>query len=228
MGYARSKLVTETIIGEAVKQTGMMARVLRVGQIVGDTVEGLWNSTEAISLMIRSATTLGALPALEEVRMVLSTPERSTNYDQTPSWLPVDIVARAVLELAGLDTLTSEASAQNLNSDNIVYHVQNPRTFSWTNDLLPALQAAGLGFKVVTQREWVELLRGSEQDPDKNPTIKLLDFFTEKYDNDQPGRQGLVFQTEKTGLRSEAIQNGYDIVGSGLVKKFVDSWRKEW
>lgn len=81
MGYARSKLVTETIIGEAVKQTGMMARVLRVGQIVGDTVEGLWNSTEAISLMIRSATTLGALPALEEVRMVLSTPERSTNYD---------------------------------------------------------------------------------------------------------------------------------------------------
>lgn len=132
------------------------------------------------------------------------------------------------MELAGLDTLTSEASAQNLNSDNIVYHVQNPRTFSWTNDLLPALQAAGLDFKVVTQREWVELLQGSEQDPDKNPTIKLLDFFTEKYDNDKPGRQGLVFQTEKTGLRSEAIKNGYDIVDSGLVKKFVVSWRKEW
>ena len=67
MGYARSKLVTETIIRAATDQTGMIARVLRVGQIVGDTRIGLWNSTEAISLMIRSAVTVGALPALEEV-----------------------------------------------------------------------------------------------------------------------------------------------------------------
>ncbi|KAI9651248.1 hypothetical protein NHQ30_001286 [Ciborinia camelliae] len=212
MGYARSKLVTETIIREAAKQTGMDAKVLRVGQIVGDTVEGIWNSTEAISLMIRSATTLGALPAIQE----------------TPSWLPVDIVARAVLDLAGLNTSSSEASTQNVDSNNVVYHVQNSKTFSWTHDLLPALQAAGLEFKVVGQREWVQLLREGEQDPDKNPTIKLLDFFAEKYDNDKPGREGLVFQTEKTGLKSEAIKNGYDIVGSGLVKKIVQSWRKEW
>ena len=67
MGYARSKLVTETIIKAAAEQTGMVARVLRVGQIVGDTRIGLWNSTEAISLMIRSATTIGVLPALDEV-----------------------------------------------------------------------------------------------------------------------------------------------------------------
>ncbi|ESZ94246.1 hypothetical protein SBOR_5380 [Sclerotinia borealis F-4128] len=212
MGYARSKLVTETIIGEAARQTGMQAKVLRVGQIVGDTVEGLWNSTEAISLMIRSATTLGALPALEE----------------TPSWLPADIVAQAVLDLSGLNTSSSEVLTQGSVTRSIVYHVQNSHTFSWTNDLLPALQAAGLSFNIVSQREWVKLLREGEQDPDKNPTIKLLDFFAEKYDNDKPGRQGLVFKTEETGLRSEVIKNGYDIVGSGLVKKFVDSWRKEW
>ncbi|KAB8300552.1 hypothetical protein EYC80_000712 [Monilinia laxa] len=212
MGYARSKLVTETIIGEAAKQTGMQAQVLRVGQIVGDTIEGLWNSTEAISLMIRSATTLGALPAL----------------DETPSWLPADIVAQAVLELAGLDKPSLEAPEEDPDLKSIVYHVQNSHTFSWTNDLLPALQEAGLKFKIVDQREWVKLLREGEQDPDKNPTIKLLDFFTEKYDNDKPGRQGLVFKTEKTGLKSETIKSGYDIVGSGLVKKFVDSWRKEW
>lgn len=212
MGYARSKLVTETLIGQAAKQTGMQAKVLRVGQIVGDTAEGIWNSTEAISLMIRSATTLGALPALQE----------------TPSWLPVDIVAQAVLELAGLQESSSNESTQDSDPEDIVYHVQNSHTFSWTNDLLPALKAAGLEFSVVGQREWVKLLREGEQDPDKNPTIKLLDFFTEKYDNDRPGRQGLVFQTEKTGEKSVAIKNGYDIVGSGIVKKIVDSWRKEW
>lgn len=67
MGYARSKLVTEHIIKNAGERTGMTATVLRVGQIVGDTKHGSWNTTEAIPLMIQSAKTMGALPALEEV-----------------------------------------------------------------------------------------------------------------------------------------------------------------
>ncbi|CZR53066.1 related to nonribosomal peptide synthetase MxcG (component of the myxochelin iron transport regulon) [Phialocephala subalpina] len=209
MGYARSKLVTETIIKAAAEQTGMKAKVLRVGQIVGDTQLGSWNSTEAISLMIRSASTIGALPALEE----------------TPSWLPVDIIARSVLELADLD---GSASTKTMDDSDIVYHVQNSHLFHWTNDLLPALRDAGLEFETVPQREWVRRLRDSESSPEKNPTIKLLDFFTEKYDNDRPGRRGLVFLTEKTGEKSEAIRHGYDIVGSGIIKKIVESWKREW
>jgi len=71
MGYARSKLVAERIIEAAAKQTGMVAKVLRVGQIVGDSEAGIWNTTEAIPLMIQSAVTMGALPALDEVCHVL-------------------------------------------------------------------------------------------------------------------------------------------------------------
>lgn len=67
MGYARSKLVTEHIVQAAAEKTGMVASVLRIGQIVGDTGNGLWNTTEAIPLMLQTAKTLGALPALEEV-----------------------------------------------------------------------------------------------------------------------------------------------------------------
>jgi len=110
----------------------------------------------------------------------------------------------------------------------VVYHVQNPRLFHWTNDLLPALREAGLDFETVSQREWVNRLRNGEKDPEKNPTIKLLDFFTEKYDNDRPGRKGLVFLTDKTAAKTSAIGDGYDVVGSGLIKKFVDSWSLEW
>lgn len=69
MGYARSKLVTEHVIKNAGERTGMTATVLRVGQIVGDTKHGSWNTTEAIPLMIQSAKTMGALPALEEVSL---------------------------------------------------------------------------------------------------------------------------------------------------------------
>ncbi|KAL5322381.1 hypothetical protein ACEPPN_010354 [Leptodophora sp. 'Broadleaf-Isolate-01'] len=213
MGYARSKLVTETIIKAAAAQTGMVAKVLRVGQIVGDTKIGLWNSTEAISLMIRSAVTIHALPSL----------------DETPSWLPVDVVARAVLDLSQINSHSSTtALVQDTDDSEVVYHVQNPRLFHWTNDLLPALREAGLDFETVSQREWVDRLRNGEKDPEKNPTIKLLDFFTEKYDNDKPGRKGLVFLTDKTAAKTEAIGDGYDVVGSGLIKKFVDSWSLEW
>lgn len=146
---------------------------------------------------------------------------------QTPSWLPVDVVARSVLELADLNG-SSSTKAENNQATDIVYHVQNSHLFHWTNDLLPALRDAGLNFETVPQREWVRRLRDSDTNPEKNPTIKLLDFFAEKYDNDRPGRKGLVFLTEKTGERSEAIRHGYDIVRSGILKKIVESWRREW
>jgi thioester reductase-like protein len=67
MGYARSKLVAERVIQAAAEKTGMVAKVLRVGQIVGDTEAGIWNTTEAIPLMIQSAVSMHALPALDEV-----------------------------------------------------------------------------------------------------------------------------------------------------------------
>jgi thioester reductase-like protein len=84
MGYARSKLVTENIVKAAMEKTGMCARVLRLGQIVGDTQHGLWNATEAIPLMIQSASTIGALPELDEVsRLIIAPPILKENHSLT-------------------------------------------------------------------------------------------------------------------------------------------------
>ncbi|PLB48180.1 NRPS-like enzyme [Aspergillus steynii IBT 23096] len=210
MGYARSKLVAERVVQAAAEKTGLVAKVLRVGQIVGDTVTGKWNTTEAIPLMLQSAVTLKALPELEE----------------TPSWLPVDCVADAILDLTGLNP-NPEAKAF-AHDPKVVYHVQNACTFNWTRDLLPALKAAGLEFEVLPKRQWVQRLREGEQDPQKNPTVKLLDFFTEKYDNDNPGRAGLVFSMEKSEAASPALKGGVELIDSGLIKRFVDAWRSEW
>jgi thioester reductase-like protein len=70
MGYGRSKLVSEHIVHNAMKQTGMTAQVLRIGQLAGDGVTGIWNDTEAVPLMIRSAMSIGALPELDEVSSI--------------------------------------------------------------------------------------------------------------------------------------------------------------
>jgi len=66
MGYAQSKLVGEHIVRNAA-QAGARSYILRIGQIVGDARNGVWNDKEFIPSMIRSALTLKALPTLQEV-----------------------------------------------------------------------------------------------------------------------------------------------------------------
>lgn len=65
-GYARSKLVAERIVGKAIRK-GARAKILRIGQIVGDGRSFEWNEEEATPLIVRSALMLGKLPALWEV-----------------------------------------------------------------------------------------------------------------------------------------------------------------
>lgn len=80
MGYGRSKLVSEHIVCNAMKSTGITARVLRIGQLAGDGEMGNWNDTEAVPLMIRSAVSIGALPELDEVQW-MPTPRKKTQAD---------------------------------------------------------------------------------------------------------------------------------------------------
>jgi acyl-CoA synthetase (AMP-forming)/AMP-acid ligase II/UDP-glucose 4-epimerase len=77
-GYAQSKYVAEQIVRNAMKDAGAQARVLRIGQLVGDSKVGEWNTTEGIPLMIQTAVTLGALPQLDEVSQSHSFPSFST------------------------------------------------------------------------------------------------------------------------------------------------------
>ncbi|KAK2757279.1 putative NRPS-like protein biosynthetic cluster [Arachnomyces sp. PD_36] len=197
MGYAQSKLVTEALCARAVSETGMDARVLRVGQIVADTVQGIWNDTEAIPLMLQAASTMGALPTL----------------DESPRWLPVDYVAETVLDIS-----------LSPDSPQAFFNIVNPATFHWTKDLLPALKAAGLRFEEVDQREWIRRLRSSNPDPGANPTIKLLEFFAGKYDRDtNEKRRAIGYGTSATEKLSPILasrpETGQNI---SFVRKFVN------
>lgn len=198
MGYAQSKLVTEHLCDRASRQTGLKARVLRVGQIIGDTQHGVWNATEAIPLMLQTAKTVGALPEL----------------DETLYWLPVDTVAKAC----------SEISCSGADSG--VMNIVNDKSFHWSRDLLPLLRNAGLQFEAVTQQEWIRRLRASEADPVKNPPIKLVDFFASKYDNNKP-RRSLAHATSRAQGSSPSLQNA-GIIGTEIVGKIVSQLGKRW
>lgn len=192
MGYAQSKLVAEHIVDQAAKQTGINARVLRIGQIVADQINGIWNNTEAIPLMLQAAVTIGALPTL----------------DERPRWLPVDVVANAVNDIS----LSDDGPA--------FFNIVNPKTFHWSQDLLPCIERSGLSFQKIPQQAWIQRLRESNPDVARNPTFKLLEFFVNKYDHDKPTRVGFEYETKAVKACSSAISN-CPALSDDLVNKFT-------
>ncbi len=209
MGYGQSKLVCEHIVKNACSQTGIFARSARIGQIVGDTKNGIWNSTEAYPLMIQSAKVLKALPAIPEML----------------SWTPVDVVANVILDIL----FEGEAKEQSLGVDggDVVYNVTTPKLVDWTSDLLPALKNdAGLEFEVVGIDEWLRRLANSPSDAKVNPTIKLLDHFEKLYNSNQK-IDVPAFMTLKTESVSPCLKECENVINSGLVKKFVKGWGLE-
>ncbi|KAI0968454.1 hypothetical protein F4678DRAFT_443048 [Xylaria arbuscula] len=211
-GYARSKYVAEHITHNAMRNAGAPAEVLRIGQLIGDTVVGEWNATEGVPMMIQTAVTLGALPTL----------------DEEMSWLPVDCAAAAIVELAGV-TESGKSSDLTLDSD-VVYHVLNPQRFHWTRDMLPSLTKAGLEFEALPTDQWMERLRNSDRDPTKNPPIKLLEWFESKYGHGKSSTQsgGLVYLTDETRKNSETLRNVSDVTEVGFVRMMLDRLRGHW
>ncbi|GLB11781.1 putative NRPS-like protein biosynthetic cluster [Aspergillus tubingensis] len=195
MGYAQSKLVTEHVVNRAAHQAGITARVLRVGQIIADSVHGIWNATEAIPMMFQTAETIHALPQLDDLL----------------SWTPVDVVATSVIDL----TMASRAGE--------VVNLTNPLLSHWTRDLLPLLRQAGLEFEELPRREWLQRLRESNQDPNVNPPIKLLEFFTSKYDHDKPSRV-LLYDTKQAVAAAPALREAGGLTPE-LVSRFVQYFR---
>jgi hypothetical protein len=84
---------------------------------------------------------------------------------QRPSWLPVNLAARAISEIV--------LSPSPIDSAPKVYHVLNPHISSWST-ILKGLHQGGLEFDEVDRRVWLDRLRDSEPDVEKNPTFKLL------------------------------------------------------
>lgn len=251
MGYGRSKLVAERITDGAMKSVGCVARVLRIGQLAGDTRRAVWNDTEAIALMIRSAlpSSAGCLPRLRE----------------RPSWLPVDKAAEVIEQLA-LRSSSSSLSSSSSSDDtarvvgdpedqdaDLVYHIVNPYTFSFEGDLLPMLHASGAlpKFEIVDPETWLNRLRGSDGDVERNPSRKLIGYWEGKYGDASSKlkststtvatdtsrtetatgpdeNSGLTFETTRTARRSSALQGVKDPVSDGLMRRIVEAWMEKW
>lgn len=211
-GYAQSKLVAENIVARA-RDVGANATVLRIGQVISSLKAGMWNDRESVPMMVRSALTMTTpcMPAIPG----------------SVSWIPVDICAAAVLELCDCASVRE------------VYNISNPSRIRWIDDFLPALNDAGLSFAVVSPSTWIANLRSYAEDLGssagvRNPAVKLLDFWTRRYGNDDDLKCEATFDTaaaqgHSVSLREfTKIQDVNDMMSQGYVQRFVETWRADW
>ena len=211
MGYAQSKLVGERIVESAVR-SGANATVLRIGQIIPGRHRGkkLWNPTEAVPLMIRSASkdSAGALPVLDTVR-------------DACSWIEADTLADTILELAGIEDNGRVMDPVQAEGE-LVYNVVNPREFSWNNELLPALRGAGLEFETIPWQEWLQRLASSTADVHVNPSRKLLGYWSKQSQREH----ALTFDTAATEAASSALRGAFRVVDDNFIEQIVDAWKR--
>ncbi|RAQ57716.1 NRPS-like enzyme [Aspergillus flavus] len=216
MGYGRSKLIGENIVSNA-RKSGARSFSLRIGQVSGHSKKGLWNDSEAIPLMIRSALTLKALPQL----------------DTTCSWIPVDKLACSVLEIAkacSVNTLEDSGgdATTSQHIDDTIYNLSNPRVFTWS-DLLDALRRSGFDFQTVPFHSWLQMLRDSESRGEEtiNPAVKLADHYEAMYGEEAPPPK--TFVTEKAERDSNTLRNGrLRIIQDGILNRYAQDWLRRW
>ncbi|KAK4695336.1 hypothetical protein P7C71_g2397, partial [Lecanoromycetidae sp. Uapishka_2] len=184
LGYSRSKWVAEAICDVVQKGSELRGNlaVLRIGQLCGDTQHGVWNQSEAWPLMLGSVKVTGILPELKD----------------DLGWLPVDIAAKAVLEIALAKDLCQHKDSE---SETPVYHVLNPCKQTNWSDLLRWMHRLAPGFETLTPSDWVVNLDGLEGEARHHPARKLIGLWREAYCNNQKEdstKEATTFTMENT------------------------------
>ncbi|KAF2234984.1 NAD(P)-binding protein [Viridothelium virens] len=218
MGYGQSKLVSERLLAEASKTTGVKTAICRVGQVGGPVLHGQngqWNKQEWLPSLIASSKHLKLLPS-------------SLGPLETIDWIPVDLLAQVVVDLLPCQMELSQRRSKSQTSSNAVYHIVNPRTCSW-HSLLPAIvKHLGGDVAIVEFTEWVTALqKNMSETPDYalNPAAKLFEFYSNLADKAVrfPKARSVTLETKQTVQYSPTLR-----ALNKVSFEWMDLWMQQW
>ncbi|KAL5355581.1 hypothetical protein BJX96DRAFT_184183 [Aspergillus floccosus] len=156
--YGESKHVAERMCLEASRKAGVPTTVFRVGQIAGPTTEkGIWNTNEWFPTLVATSKAMGKVPA--------------TLGPDDIDWVPVDTIAKVIVELLESRCTSQETSA--------FFHLMNPSKTTWSS-IVPAVQRA-YSIPSVPIEDWIgeldRIKNPSDEDVRQKPALKLLEFY---------------------------------------------------
>ncbi|CUS10069.1 unnamed protein product [Tuber aestivum] len=133
LGYCRAKWVAEKICENAA-HAGLTVALIRLGELSGHSMSGTWSRGVGWPMVIESLSEVGCLP----------------DFERKLSWLPVDLAARGVLDIA------SAGSDVDTMRPDPVFNLGNMNTSTSWGDVLEWLEQAGAKFKRVSPMQWLE------------------------------------------------------------------------
>lgn len=230
IGYSRSKWVAEQICRNACEDSnlvyeGLDIHVLRIGQLCGDAIDGIWSKREAIPMLLSTNDIVGCLP------------RQNSEVD----WLPVDTAAQSVLEIiASTDGNKEREKFQPLNSSasetssNIkavpfyLYHVVNPQPGPAWNQMLEWIsEDKGSKFQVVDGRVWFHRIAQTLQHPEvKHPSKPLLPLWSQAYGQDNAEAiQSKTFESARARSSSPTLSRALKepVITRNLIRK-IGKW----
>ena len=237
-GYAESKYVAELLLDYAAKKLAITTSIARVGQVAGAVHHtGVWTKTEWFPSLVQSSLHVGALPN--------SLGATFARID----WIPVDILAGVLVEIALGELQGTKYEAYLAHTDNIglarnrsrVYHLLHPNPIMWK--AVRKIVAEELynfseqPLQVISMNSWLARVRNRAHDMSKrsqsraeedleallrvNPAVKWLDFFEEVLFSQE--QKNKVFEIEKTLEASPKLKSL-----STFNVKWIRKWIKEW
>lgn len=237
-GYGESKYVSERLLDYAARRLSINSSFVRVGQVAG-AVEypGLWNKDEWFPSLIISSLHVGAVP--DSLGPSLSRID----------WVPIDLLAEVIVELAlGTEQSPEPNSQQSGHVDAEppgrqvhVFHPLNPHPTTWevVRPMLTDALSSVTGKQVVTVspdiwlakvRQEIELAAGSHQALKDgeieaflrvNPAVKLLDFYEDVLS--ARTEQSNILEIKETGMSSAKLRT-LGAIQEDWIKKWVGEW----
>lgn len=217
MGYGQSKLISERLLEDAAKLSGLKTVTCRVGQIAGPITHGTmgsWNKQEWVPSLIASSQYLGKLP-------------KDLGPASEVDWVPVDVLGCVIIEMLLAETgFGSKKGKRKMK----VYHAVNPSSISW-KDLITSIQKeVGKYLELVSFQEWVAALRASIGDGKvnvtENPATKLLEAFFDNLDDKArrfPDVLSAPFEVEQTVKDSKTLR---DL--TSVCPAWMELWMQQW
>lgn len=188
----------------------MPLTIIRVGQLCGSQQRGVWNATEAWPLVLSAgARVTGSLPGLK---------------NEPLSWLPVDVAARGVLELAFfVEKKGTPLHAGSKVQKTPVFHVANTHGDPSWGEMVAWLmeeEEHRQGMRVVTPDNWLRELEEALESGQEHPARALVHLWKKNFSSTEHEHRdgGMTIDTRRAEEASEMIRRVRPLDREAVVK----------